>query len=273
MRWVRPARPGNTGNTGSQGLTGITGATGPTGATGATGNTGNTGNKGDTGSTGFTGQTGLTGTDRDRLNRQHRQQRAHRTDRRDRRDRRDRSNRQHRRHRQPRHTGNTGNTGNTGQGTTGPTGASGGGASPNYAEFFALSPPDNAATVSPGSDIGFPENGPTSGTTIVRTGPSSFTLANIGTYRVAFDVSVSEGGQLILTLNGADLAYTVFGRAASTSEIAGETLVQTTAANSVLTVRNPAGNSQALTVTPLAGGTRPSAASLTIEELSGGGSG
>ena len=102
-------------------------------------------------------------------------------------------------------------------------------------------PPDNAATVAPGTDVSFPQDGPTSGTTITRTGPSSFNLSAIGTYQVLFQVSVTEAGQLILTLNGADLAYTVVGRATGTSQIVGMALVQTTVINSVLTVRNPAG--------------------------------
>jgi len=37
-------------------------------------------------------------------------------------------------------------------------------------------------------------------------------LAQIGTYQVFFQVSVTEAGQLILTLNGADLEYTESGR-------------------------------------------------------------
>jgi hypothetical protein len=127
-------------------------------------------------------------------------------------------------------------------------------------------PPDNAATVAPGTDVRFPQNGPTSND-IARTGPSSFTLPEIGTYRVLFRVSVDEAGQLLLTLNGSDLAYTVTGRATGTSAIAGEALVTTSVINSVLTVRNPAGNATALTVTPLAGGTRPVSASLIIERL------
>jgi len=68
-------------------------------------------------------------------------------------------------------------------------------------------------------------------------------------------VSVDEAGQLILTLNGADLSYTVVGRATGTSKIVGMALVQTTVINSILTVRNPAGESTALTITPSAGGT------------------
>ena len=77
---------------------------------------------------------------------------------------------------------------------------------------------------------------------IVRTGVSSFSLAEIGTYQVLFQVSVTEAAQLILTLNGADLEYTV-------------------------TVRNPAGNASAITITPLAGGTRAVSAHLMITRI------
>ena len=70
-----------------------------------------------------------------------------------------------------------------------------------------------------------------------------------------------------MTLNGADLDYTVVGRATGTSDIIGMSIVTTTSVNSVLTVRNPAGNSTALTITPLAGGTRPVSAHLVITQL------
>ena len=135
-----------------------------------------------------------------------------------------------------------------------------------YAEFFALAPPDNAATVAPGSAVSFPQDGPSSGA-IARTGPSSINLPDIGIYRVSFSVPVDEAGQLIVSLNGTDLDYTVVGRATGTSAIAGESFVQTTAVNSILTVGNPASNSTALTITPLAGGTQPVAATLIIEQL------
>jgi hypothetical protein len=128
-------------------------------------------------------------------------------------------------------------------------------------------PPDNAATVAPSTDVSFPENGPTSGTTITSTSPSTFNLSAIGTYEVLFQVSVTEAGQLILTLNGADLAYTVVGRATGTIQITGIALVNTTVVNSVLTVRNPAGNATALTITPVAGGTRPVSAHLIITQI------
>ena len=103
--------------------------------------------------------------------------------------------------------------------------------------------------------------------TRTRISASTFNLSAIGTYQVSFDVSINEAGQLILTLNGADLAYTVVGRATGTSEITEDALISTSTINSVLTVRNPAGNSTALTITPLAGGTRPNSASLVIEQL------
>jgi hypothetical protein len=130
-------------------------------------------------------------------------------------------------------------------------------------------PPDNAATVAVGADLEFPQDGPTSATTITRISPSSFNLAEVGTYLVEFQASVDEAGQLILTLDGVDLAYTVSGRATGTNQIVGMVLVTTTTPNSVLTVRNPAGNSTALTITPNAGGTRAASAHLVIVQLNG----
>ncbi len=136
-----------------------------------------------------------------------------------------------------------------------------------FADFYALMPPDNAATVAPGTDVSFPQDGPNSGESIVRAGPDSFNLTEIGAYQVLFQVSVTEAGQLILTLNGADLEYTVSGRATGVSQIVGMAIVETTSVNSILTVRNPAGNAAALTVTPLAGGTRPVSAHLVITQI------
>ncbi|MCM3002334.1 collagen-like protein [Paenibacillus cellulositrophicus] len=153
-------------------------------------------------------------------------------------------------------------------GATGPAGPAGpAGGVLGFADFFALMPPDNAATVAPDTDVSFPQDGPISGTAITRVNASSFNLATIGTYQVLFQVGVNEPGQLILTLNGADLAYTVVGRATGTTQIVGMALVQTTVINSVLTVRNPAGNAAALTITPLAGGTRPVSAHLVITQI------
>ena len=80
-------------------------------------------------------------------------------------------------------------------------------------------------------------------------------------------VSVTEAGQLVLTLNGQELAYTVVGRAAGTSQIVEMAILTTATANAVLTVRNPAANATALTITPLAGGANPVSAHLVITQI------
>jgi len=128
-------------------------------------------------------------------------------------------------------------------------------------------PPDNAATVAPGTDVSFPQDGAISSGDIFRTSDSEFNLGLIGTYQVLFQVSVTEAGQLVLTLNGDELEYTVVGKATGTSEIIGMAFVTTTSINSVLTVRNPADNAAALTITPTAGGTEPVSAHLVITQI------
>ncbi len=199
------------------------------GATGAFGALGPQGAKGDNGEVGGQGATGIQGT--------------------------------------PGPAGTTGPTGPPGApGPSGLNGTPGADAVSEYAEFFALAPPDNPATVAPGTAVLFPQDGPTSGT-ITRVSPDTFNLGAIGTYRVSFAVPVNEQGQLVVAVDGIDLAYTVVGRATGTTTIAGESLIQTTGANSLLTVGNPAGNSNALSVSQLAGGTRPVAATLIIERL------
>ena len=133
-------------------------------------------------------------------------------------------------------------------------------------------PPDNSSTVAIGGDVDFPNDGPTSGTGLIaRTGANTFNLADIGTYQVLFQVSVNEPGQLVLTLNAGsgaqEQAYTVVGRATGSTQIVEMTIVQTTAINTVLTVRNPVSESTALTITPLAGGADPVSAHLVITRL------
>lgn len=51
------------------------------------------------------------------------------------------------------------------------------------------------------------------------------------------------------------------------SYIIGMTNITTTVVNSAVTVRNPAGNPTALTITPSDGGTNPVAAHLVITQL------
>jgi hypothetical protein len=127
-------------------------------------------------------------------------------------------------------------------------------------------PGDNAATVAVGAAVSFPQDGSTN-SVILRTGPTTFNLPSIGTYYVAFQVSVSEAGQLALELNSLIIANSVVGRATGTSQIVGVSMVTTTVINSILSVINPAGNSTALTITPVAGGTHSVSAHLVIMQL------
>jgi Collagen triple helix repeat (20 copies) len=211
----------------SQGATGSAGRTGAEGHTGAHGPAGAAGQSGATGSTGASGSTGAAGG-----------------------------------------RGAAGTNGVDGStGAIGPVGPPGAPSPSEAAEFYALMPPDNSATVAPGSDVDFPEDGPAIGSDIARTGPDLFNLAVIGVYQVSFQVPVTEAGQLVLTLNGSTVGYTVVGRATGTSQITLTTLVQTTTVDSILAVQNPPSNSTALTITPLAGGTMLVSATLLIELL------
>lgn len=151
-------------------------------------------------------------------------------------------------------------------GIAGPMGAAG--TDLGFAEFFALMPSDNAATVLPDTPVSFPQSGPTDGTgAIVRVTATTFQLAAIGTYEVSFQVPVNGPGQLELVVNGVELPYTVTGRATGTTQIVGESLITTTLPNSFLQVWNPALDLLALTISPNAGGFDPVSASLIIHRL------
>jgi BclA C-terminal domain len=161
-------------------------------------------------------------------------------------------------------TGATGASGATGAG--GSTGATGAGVFvPSFAHFFALMPGDNSATVAVGAAVQFPQNGPTDGVA-TRASASTFTIPVAGTYKVDFQVSVTEAGQLQLAIGGAGLPDTVAGRATGTSQISQSSVI-TVSAGAVLSVINPAGNSTALTITTTAGGASSVSATLTIVRL------
>ena len=50
--------------------------------------------------------------------------------------------------------------------------------------LYVMGQPDNTATVAPGADVNFPQDGPNSATGITRISPSSFNLSEVGTYQV-----------------------------------------------------------------------------------------
>ena len=222
---------GLTGSIGATGLQGTAGASGTTGATGAAGSTGSqgviglTGGVGATGSKGDAGSIGATGI-----------------------------------------AGVSGLPGDTGlQGTIGATGQQGPSGTLAFGFFYALMPPDNAATVAGATAVSFSQDGAASG--ISRASAGEFYLPAVGVYEVSWQVTVDEPGQLVLWLNEVEQAFTVVGRATGTSQIANHVLIETSLANSRVSVRNPTGNSTALTMTPIAGGTKSVSASLLIKQI------
>ena len=87
-------------------------------------------------------------------------------------------------------------------GPAGPQGLPGG--LLRYADFYALMPGDNATPIAAGGDISFPVTAAIGGTGISRLSATSFGLAP-GVYQVSFNVTTTEAGQLVLTLNGTEL--------------------------------------------------------------------
>jgi hypothetical protein len=235
-----PAGPtGDTGPAGPQGIPGPAGPQGIPGPAGPIGDTGPAGPIGDTGPAGPIGDTGPAGPIGD--------------------------------------TGLTGPTGPAGPqgipGLTGPAGPQGipGPAGPigpqgpegpetRYADFYALMPGDNAATIAQNAAIQFPQNGPINGSNITRISASTFRLSE-GTYQVSFQVSITEAGQLAIFINGTIYPPSVVGRATGTSQLVGICLINVRA-NSILSINNP--SNIALSLTPIAGGTQPVSAHLTI---------
>jgi hypothetical protein len=129
-------------------------------------------------------------------------------------------------------------------------------------------PGDNSSTIGVGTAIEFPQGTP--GIGITRLGGVSsteFVLANIGSYFVNFQASVDEPGQLMIRLDGVEIADSVVGRALGTSQMVGISIITTSSPGSVIEIINPSGNSTALTMTPIAGGTHSVSAHLTILRL------
>ena len=138
------------------------------------------------------------------------------------------------------------------QGETGPAGPQGPKGPPGtvlaFADFYAL-PSDGGSSCAPGADIAFPNDGPASDG-ISRASDSSFILAEPGVYQVQFVLDASEGQQVSLSLNGAELPYTAVQRDNAQAQVVGISLIETDAANAVLTVRNPSGSASAIALTP-----------------------
>ena len=152
-------------------------------------------------------------------------------------------------------------------GVQGPMGPVGPSFALSFGNYYSLMPGDNSSTIAVGGDVEFPNDGPFLGSDIVRNGPSSFKLVSIGTYQILFQVSITEPGQLVVSLNNIQQTYTTVGRATGTSQIVGMCLIQTLTVNDILTIRNPFENSTALTITPIAGGAVSVSAHLIITRI------
>lgn len=146
------------------------------------------------------------------------------------------------------------------------------GPSLEISDFYALMPSNNDNTILPGHPVFFPLTGETTGN-IVRADDSSFIVPDIGLYEIQFQVSVTEPGQLVVALsddNGStysEIASTVVGRGAETSQIVGMCLVRTSVANSRIVIRNPEANSVLLIITQSAGGVDSVSAHLIISKV------
>ena len=220
---------GQQGPTGAQGIQGETGATGPTGPQGIQGQTGATGPTGPTGPQGVQGEPGIPGA-----------------------------------------VGATGPTGPTGpqgmKGETGATGPTGPAAASEYASYYATAPGDNPTAVTAGNAVEFPTTSSQS-TGITRLSDSTFNLAEVGTYLVAFRVNSTNAGQLQIAVNSNGLANGIFGTSTEGSSIDGVTVITTAQANSVLSIINPTNSTSPITITQNAGGTNPTVSTLTIIKL------
>lgn len=249
------------GPTGPQGIDGTAVNTGATGGVGPTGPQGIEGTAVNTGATGDIGPTGPQGID-----------------------------------------GTATNTGATGD--VGPTGPAGGLVPSEFAAFFGMpAGPGNVGTddypatiaisaappsVAAGSAINFPRaSAPAVGGIaindpgVAQTDNTEFILPSVGTYRVQWQVSIDEPGQLALFINtaptpGGGGTFTQVtaasgtpgntGRATGTSLITGDVVFVNSVAGSVIQIRNYS-SAAALTVTPIPGGTQAQAVSLFITRL------
>lgn len=229
---IGPQGPiGETGPAGAQSPVGATGAVGPQGPQGAVGPAGPQGAVGPVGPAGPQGPQGEVGP-----------------------------------------AGPQGPVGETG--ATGPAGPQGPQGEPGpagtvlaFADFYALMPPDNPEDIAPGEDVAFPQTAFIGNTGIFRNDSTSFTLVEPGVYQVQFVATTLQAGQLVITVNGNELPYTVFGKDATTSQITGIALINTTEEDAILTIRNPANAEDVVTLTPNAGGPNAVAAHLVILQL------
>lgn len=232
---------GLTGETGIAGATGTIGLTGTAGAVGTTGLTGLTGSAGITGATGTPGLIGTTGT-----------------------------------------TGGIGPTGATGltgaTGTPGLAGAAGAAGMVLLAQYVQLG--SQPATVGAGQPFTYTTAvlstpGITAATAVFNppftTSGTIFTLANIGKYEVNYTMLYPTDGGVVLYLGATipgmvPLPYTMIGKTPD-GAVSGSVIIQTTNANSFLSVNAAMGNAAAIAIPPNFSTSNQSATTVSFKQI------
>jgi hypothetical protein len=146
-------------------------------------------------------------------------------------------------------------------GPVGPIGPAGLSALSNFADFYGLMSNglinDNPNDIEPGYAVNFPKPLINTYGTIQRlngTNPNTFSLPPNGVFEITFQVTVQNTGELVIVLNGQELAMTVVGKSGG-GMLVGMSIISTPPINSsTLSINNPS--------TAVAGG-------LKIDESSG----
>lgn len=136
-----------------------------------------------------------------------------------------------------------------------------------FADYYALAPTDNATAIAAGSAVAFPRGSASNFMAVSRISDSSFNLVKPGAYLVLFDVNTEQPGQLVLSLNGTELSYTLAGSETAGTQINGTAVVTVTEPNSTLSLINPSTSTAEVAITQNAGGTSPSSSHLIIVKL------
>lgn len=109
------------------------------------------------------------------------------------------------------------------------------------AYFYTMTPSAETATVNTGEDVTFHIDGVNRDSSISRVNGSSFKIAKMGFYRVSFQVSVSQSGRLVVTLNDKEIDYTRLDYVTILNDIpqiVNHPVIEVTSTDSILTIRN-----------------------------------
>jgi hypothetical protein len=125
------------------------------------------------------------------------------------------------------------------KGDTGPTGSV-----LSFADFYGLmsgergQPNDNPTAIGPGNSIAFPRTLYTFGN-IQRNSAFEFLLPANGIFEINFNINIQNTGEVVIVLNGNEIAATVFGKSGN-GFVPGISIITTPIGNnSTLSINNP----------------------------------